>query len=203
MNCISPLRREDVVIQKCSNKEAEEIFGRYYWLKRIRRSRRLSYTVLISGEQIAWVQCADPFGTKLTKPLQSFDINEAVELCRGYFVEEAPANIESCAIGKILRILPNDWFSSFHVIKKIVIVYQDIDVGQRGIVYQALGFLPIASCRRARHYSKPTRGNSNGNKIIWARALRPVSGNHYQISMPTNVEFNGSVHFIETKDAVP
>lgn len=179
-----PVRRSQVHVQLCTNKEADAIFMQYYWMKRVRRSRRLSYAVFYSDDKVAYIQVAEPFGTKLTKPLQHFDIQEAVELCRGYFIDTAPANIESCAIGKILRLLPNDWHSSFGVMKKLAVVYQDLDAKQRGVVYRALGFQPYAYCVRARHYSAPTRGNSNGKKILWARRLKPVSGQHYTVLMP-------------------
>ena len=153
-------------------------------MKRIRRSRRLSYAVLHRLEKVGWVQCADPFGTNLAKPLQKFDVGDAVELCRGYFFDEAPSNIESCAIANVLRRLPDEWYQSFGVIKKLAIVYQDIDAGQKGIVYKALGFKPYARCVRARHYTSPTRGSSSGNKVVWARSLRRVSGHHYDVKMP-------------------
>ncbi len=179
-----PVRQADVHVQPCSNKEADEIFLAYYWMKRIRRSRRLSYAVFYCNEKVAWLQVAEPFGTKLTKPLDCFNIQEAVELCRGYFIDAAPSNIESCAIGKILRLLPNDWYKNFSAMKKVVILYQDIDAKQQGIVYRALNFKPYAFCVRARHYTEPKRGNSSGKKILWARGLRPVSGQHYSLSMP-------------------
>ena len=179
-----PVRKSDVYIQQCTNKEADDVFMQHYWMKRIRRSRRLSYTVFHCNEKVAWIQVADLFGTKLTNPLQTFEIQEAVELCRGYFIDTAPAYIESCAIGKILRLIPNDWYRNFGIMKKLAIIYQDVDAKQRGVVYRALGFKPYARCIRARHYTTPTRGNSKGNKIIWARGFRPVSGQHYRVSMP-------------------
>jgi hypothetical protein len=178
------VRRSEVYVESCANKEADDIFLQHYWMKRIRRSRRLSYTALYNGEKVAWIQIADPFGTRLTKPMHVFDLQEVVELCRGYFIDDAPSNIESCAIAKMLRILPNDWYSRWGIMKKIAIVYQDVDVHQQGIVYKALGFKPYACCIRARHYMSPTRGNSVGNKILWARKLRPTSGQHYKILMP-------------------
>lgn len=184
-----PVRKSDVHIQPCTNKEADDVFMQHYWMKRVRRSHRLSYDVFHYTEKVAWIQVADPFGTKLTKSLQVFDIQEAVELCRGYFIDAAPTNIESCAIGKILRRLPNDWYSSFGIVKKLAIVYQDVDAKQRGVVYRALGFKPYGYCVRARHYTAPTRGNSSGNKILWARGLKPISGQHYKVLMPeTNYE---------------
>jgi hypothetical protein len=179
-----PVRQSDVHIQPCANKETDDVCMQHYWMKRLRRSRRLSYVVFYYNEKVAWIQVADPFGTKLAKPLQAFDIQEAVELCRGYFIDAAPANIESCAIGKILRQLPNDWYSRFGIIKKLAIVYQDVDANQKGVVYRALGFKPYAYCIGARHYTAPTRGHSSGNKILWARGLRPVSGQHYKVLMP-------------------
>jgi hypothetical protein len=178
------IKKSDVHIQPRNNKEADDIFMQYYWMKRVRRSHRLSYEVYYYNDKVAWIQIAEPFGTKLTKSLQVFDIQETVELCRGYFIDDAPINIESCAIGKILRRLPNDWHRSFGIVKKLAIVYQDIDANQRGVVYRALGFKPYGYCVRARHYTAPTRGNSSGNKIIWARGLKPVSGQHYEVLMP-------------------
>ena len=179
-----PARRRDVLIRPCDNRQADDIFLRHYWMKRIRRSRRLSYSVLYRNEEVAWIQCADPFGTRLAKPLQRFDIQEAVELCRGYFVDSAPGNIESCSIAMVLRFLPNDWYRAFGVVKRIAIVYQDLDAGQKGIVYKALGFAPYGRCHRARHHLASTRGNSRGNKMIWARGLRAVSGQHYRALLP-------------------
>jgi hypothetical protein len=179
-----PVKKTDVRIQLCTNKEADDIFMQHYWMKRVRRSRRLSYQVFHRTEKVAWIQIADPFGTKLTKSLQLFDIQDALELCRGYFFDHAPAYIESCAIGKILRQLPNDWYNTFGVVKKLAIVYQDIDAKQRGVVYRALGFKSYGDCVRARHYTAPTRGSSSGHKIVWAKGLKPVSGRHYKIAMP-------------------
>ena len=178
------IRRKEITVQQCDNSEADEIFQEHYWMKRIRRSRKLSYCAFYLGEKVAWIQCADPFGTSLAKPLQAFDIGEAIELCRGYFRDEAPGNIESCTIANVMRRLPNDWYVKFGVVKKIAIVYQDLDIGQKGIVYGAVGFLPYAKAKRARHHSEAKRGNSKGYKIVWARALRPISGQHYKISMP-------------------
>ena len=176
--------RKDVTVDKCSNEEADKIFIENYWMIRKRRSRRISYSVEHLGEKVAWIQCADPFGTKLAKPFQLFDINESVELARGYFLENIPCNIESCAIAMVLRRITNDWFMSFNALKKIVIVYQDLDIEQQGIVYRALGFKPYGLCKRARYYAKPKHGNSTGKKIIWAKALRPLNGKHYKINIP-------------------
>src|SRR5574341_1738531 len=178
------VRREDVSVKLCNNSEADHVFVHQYWMTRVRRSRRISYEVWYNGVRVGWIQCADPFGTKLAKPLQVFDINEAVELCRGYFYDDAPSNIESCAIGKVLRQVPNQWYKDFKVIKKVALIYQDIDVAQKGIVYRALGFVPYAKCLRARHYSAPKHGDSKGQKILWARSLSPVSGQHYKVIMP-------------------
>jgi hypothetical protein len=178
------LKQEEVRIQLCPNKEADDIFLQHYWMKRIRRSRRLSYVVVYFGKKVAWIQIADPFGTKIKKPLQDFNIQETVELCRGYFIDDTPVNIESCAISKILRVLPNEWHSTFGITKKLVIVYQDIDAKQKGIVYKALNFRQYGYCIRARHYTTPTRGNRSGQKILWARGLKPVSGQHYIVSLP-------------------
>lgn len=180
------LFRSDVEIRVCENSEADQVYIENYWLKRIRRSRRISFCGFYKGKKVAWVQCADPFGTKLAKPIQMFEINESVELCRGYFIEETPSNLESCVIGKVMKVISNEWFKRFNVTKKIAIVYQDLDAGQRGIVYKAAGFKPYAKCRRARHYSVPARGNSKGNKILWAKALNPINGHHYNVVMPSN-----------------
>ena len=65
----------------CENKEADEVFLEHYWMKRIRRSRRLSYVVYYLYSKVAWIQVADPFGTKLKQPLQNFDISEVIGLC--------------------------------------------------------------------------------------------------------------------------
>ena len=157
------VRQSNVQVQQCNNKEADDVFIQHYWMKRIRRSRRLSYLVFHRNEKVAWVQLADPFGTKIKKPLQVFELHEVVELCRGYFIDSAPSNIESCAIGKILRLIPNDWHKSFGITKKIAIIYQDIDAKQRGVVYRALGFKSYGYCVRARLHTAPTRGNSSQN----------------------------------------
>lgn len=178
------IRREDVTTCRIENSEADEVFLSRYWLKRKRHSRRLSYAVFWKNEKVAWVQVADLFGTMLAKPLQMYSINEAIEICRGYFLESAPSNIESCGIANVLRRLPNDWYQSFGVIKKIAIIYQDMDYGQKGIVYRAMGFDSIAKTTHGRHYKSSSRGNSNGMKIIWVRALRPISGAHYKIELP-------------------
>jgi hypothetical protein len=178
------IRREEITVERCDNPEADKVFVEQYWMKQIRRSRRISYVVILGGKKVAWIQCADLFGTKLTKRLQRFDINEAVEVCRGYFIDDTPRYIESCAISKVLNLIPNEWYSEFKVIKKIAIIYQDIDAFQKGIVYKALGFSPYGLCTHARHYSKAKHGNSRGNKIVWARSLHPVCGMHYKIIMP-------------------
>lgn len=180
------LRREDVTTQLIENSEADEVFLEKYWLKRKRHSRRLSYAVFLKSEKVAWIQVADLFGTLLCKPLQMHSISEAIEVCRGYFIESAPSNIESCGIANVLRRLPNDWYRSFGVVKKIAIIYQDMDYGQKGIVYKALGFEPIAETTHGRHYKLTSRGNSTGTKIVWVRALRPISGAHYEIKLLTD-----------------
>lgn len=178
------LRRNEVMVEVCANEEADAIFRQHYWLKRVRRSRRISYIATYKEKKVAWIQCADPFGTRLAKPLQIFDINDAVELCRGYFIDETPCSMESCVIGKVLRRIPNDWFQRFEVIKKIAIIYQNLDVGQKGTVYRASGFYPYARCTDARRYTMPARRKSKGNMVVWARALRPISGAHYTVRLP-------------------
>lgn len=184
----------EVTVDQIDNHVADDIFMQFYWLKRKRHSRRLSYSVFYKSRIVAWLQCADPFGTKLAKPLDLFNVNDAVELSRGYFLDNTPQNIESCAISKVLKRLSNDWFQQFEVIKKIAIVYQDLDFGQKGIVYKSLGFIPYAYTTRGRHYSSTARGNSHGRKIIWARKLRTVNGYHYKILMPFSLfmKYNNS-----------
>lgn len=180
------LNSREVAVEICMNKQADDVYKKNYWLKRVRRSRRISYVATYRGKEVAWVQCADPFGTKLAKPLQIFFINDAVELCRGYFIDDTPSNMESCVISKVLRRIANDWYKRFKVIKKIATVYQNLDADQQGVVYKASGFRPYAKCARARHFLMPARGDSKGKMIIWARALRPISGAHYDICMPKN-----------------
>jgi hypothetical protein len=60
------IRRKDVIVEICSNEEADKIFVDNYWMTRKRRSRRISYSVEHLGEKVAWIQCADPFG--ITSP---------------------------------------------------------------------------------------------------------------------------------------
>lgn len=190
-----PVKRSQLSVRLCDNSVADTKVLTYYWMPRLRRSRRMSYEVALEGEPVAWVQCADIFGTKLAKPLQIFDVQEAIELCRGFFLDNAPTNTESCAITMILRRLAKDWYEKFCILKKIVVVYQDLDFGQPGIVYKASGFLPYATCVRARHYISPARGGTKGSKkgykIVWARALRRINGQHYKISMPEHPKQSG------------
>ncbi len=182
------VRRADLSIILCPNPMVDQVMMAHYWMPRIRRSRRLSYCVRYRHDDVAWIQCADPFGTKLAGPLNAVDIQDAVELCRGYFLDAAPKNVESCGIAMVLRRLPGDWYRSYGAIKKIAIVYQDIDAGQRGVVYKAVGFRPYAHCVRARHYLTRARStNSAGRKIVWARPLRRVSGTHYDIALPVPI----------------
>ena len=178
-----PILRGDVSIWPISNKEADDVFLEKYWLKRKRHSRRLSYAVFWKGAKVAWVQVADLFGTSLPKQINEFSIGEAIEVCRGYFIDSAPSNIESCGIAHVLRKTPNDWYQNFGVVKKIAIIYQDLDYGQKGIVYKALGFKPIGETSNGRHYKSASRGHSKGRKTIWVRSLRPISGKHYKINL--------------------
>lgn len=176
--------RKDVKTWLCDNKEADEIFLSCYWIKRIRYSKRLSYCVFWKYNKVGWIQVAEPFGTRLAKPLQQYQIGEAVELCRGYFLDIAPLNIESCAIAMVLRDVPNQWYYYYGCIKKIAIIYQDLDYGQPGIVYKALGFHPYGETVNGRNYLSPSRGDSHGKKVVWAKTLRPISGRHYTNDLP-------------------
>jgi hypothetical protein len=183
---VSVINREDVSVEVCDNCKADEVFCRSYWMKGVRRSRRISYQVCLRGEKVGWLQLADPFGTKLAKPLQSFSVGEALELSRGYFEEKAPSNIESCSIARVLKRAPDDWFIRFRQIKLIAIVYQDLDYGQKACVYRALGFRPYAYCVRARHFSASKRSGTSGCKLVWARGLKTVNGLHYTVRIPSS-----------------
>ncbi|HQC64131.1 MAG TPA: hypothetical protein PK459_03410 [Anaerolineaceae bacterium] len=181
------LYRKDVSVKLCSNLEADNVFLKNYWLKRKRHSRRLSYRIHWQKQAVGWVQVADPFGTQLTPALQEYSVSEAIELCRGFFLEEAPLNIESCGIAMVLRDVPNTWFINFGEIKRIAIVYQDLDFGQKGIVYKALGFSQFGRTVKGRNYLYPSRGDIRGEKVIWAKVLRPISGEHYKNILPNPI----------------
>lgn len=92
-----------------------------------------------------------------------------LELTRMYFVDEAPANTESRALG-LMRKWVRTWMPSV----KALLAYSDPSVGHRGTVYAADGWAAFGRTRNGNQgwENRPGRrmgGGAPSRKVRWVR----------------------------------
>lgn len=109
---------------------------------------------------------------------------ELVDLQRLWLPDDFPPGSESCAIGKTLRALPDDWKELTKKKARAVIAFADTEGGNTGVIYRAANFTKLGVVRGRRLNSggkhgrwdkdKKGRGQQPGKgKIAFLRLLEP------------------------------
>lgn len=152
---------------KAKNEEANRFFEKHHYLHRVRRSKKVCYSVSIKGVVVGFVEFSYPIWHRRKGIIPPFKQGEVVELSRVCLLDVAPKNSESCAIGKALKLLPNDWKLLTGIAPKLVVSYADLKgQGHSGGIYKAVGFEIIGVSHRknqrcgSSHHPNPYSTNS-------------------------------------------
>lgn len=99
---------------------------------------------------------------------KSLDQNLILELNRMFFVDEAPKNTESRALG-MMRKFVRTWFPQV----RLLVAYSDPSVGHEGTVYEADGWCPFGMTGKKTGYGWRSRPNRNEDPVTskqrWVR----------------------------------
>ena len=131
-----PLRRR-VELQLCDLRDVRGILEHRHYLGRTRTGRQLNYLVLIDGIVDGAITYAYPF---TMTPIANIPIDEVLEFARLWLRSNIP-NSASCAIGKSLRRIKNDWMTSYPDSKepRLVVSWSDT-TRHKGTIYKAANF---------------------------------------------------------------
>lgn len=162
--------RNKIVVRSIPNAEANEIVRKFHYLHRKRTGGcQISYGVLYQGELVGALIYASPtFHHKkgLIPPLKP---GQVIELARMWMSDKAPKHSETCALGKSLRIIREQWCHKYGVMPRAVISFSDLEFGFEGIIYKAANFIDLGFAKMARFadagrlYSRSKEGYGCGH----------------------------------------
>jgi len=166
-----------VTVARATKSEANEFFKKHHYLHRVRRSRKVCYSVSIQGIVVGFIEFSYPIWHRRRGVIPPYKQGEVVELSRLCLLDNAPKNSESCAISKALKLLSHDWKSLTGISAKLVVSYADLKgQGHSGGIYKAVGFKLIGmshSFNRRRYGSShhPNPYSSDAGKLLFGLRL--------------------------------
>jgi hypothetical protein len=166
--------KSKLVVSQISNKEANRIVTEEHYLHRpVYIGRNVSYGVSYEGKEgLGVVMFGYPvFREKahlvgVSRPLQN---GELIDMVRVWLPDCFPSGSESCAIGKGVRALKQDWFKLTGKKPKAVITFADYEFMHYGTVYKASNFTLLGYVKGR----KAVAGNGHGR---WATAIKAGIG---------------------------
>ena len=151
--------RNRVELVKVTTQDARYILEEFHYLHRTRVGRQVNYAVMIDGECDGVITYAYPM---ISHPLAGVPPDEMVEFARLYLHKNVPHSA-TCAIGKSLRRIKQDWKLYFPDAKPIRMVVSWSDsVLHKGIIYRAANFVWLRNTKDSVHGSK--HGNSEQSR---------------------------------------
>jgi hypothetical protein len=143
--------KDRVSLQTANLKEATEVIVRNHYLHRGRTMGQLPYWILLDGDRVGVLLFALP---RLSVPYQGHGPMNLLELARmwvdpavqGRTVEDSDGNshsfsIATCAVGKALRRVRQDWHGKYPHLPDIEAVVSWADtVHHEGTIYRAANF---------------------------------------------------------------
>ena len=132
-----PLRHR-VTVEIVPLAEARHALVTYHYLHRVRTGRQINYVVMIDGMVDGFITYAYPPGANT---LEGCEPGEFIEFARLYLASNIP-HTASCAIGKTLRRVRQDWARLYPGAKPIRLVVSWSDcVRHLGTIYKAANFV--------------------------------------------------------------
>lgn len=135
--------------------EANTIVKSYHYLKRKRTgSRLLAHGIFLDNEMVGCLIYADPTFIKKKGLIPPLEQGEVIELARLWLDDKAPKHSESCALGKSLKRIAEDWEHKYGIAIKAIVSFSDERYSHQGIVYKAanfedFGYAPMARLDKA------------------------------------------------------
>ena len=153
-----PLRRR-VQVKIISTSEARYMLEKFHYLHRTRVGRQLNYAVIIDGMVDGVITFAYPM---MSAEVAGIPSDEMIEFARMYLHQNIPHSA-TCAIGKTLKRVQQDWMTYFpdSKVPRLVISWSDT-VYHKGTIYKAANF---------QHYRR-RKGAPPGNKESSKRGKR-------------------------------
>lgn len=162
-----PLRRR-LSLKICTTKEARYTLEAFHYLHRARVGRQINYMILIDGVVDGVITFAYPM---VSVPIAGIPSDECVEFARLWLSKNIPHSA-SCAIGKALKGVKDDWMRMFpdSKIPRLVVSWSDTEYHQ-GTVYKAANFT----------WLKRSSGQPHGNSKTSKRGARVKHGDYTHI----------------------
>ena len=154
-----PLRRR-VTLEIISLADARYMLTQFHYLHRTRVGRQINYAVLIDGVVDGVITYAYPF---TSSTIVGVPPGEVIEFARLYLHQNIPHSA-TCAIGKSLRRIVEDWRRKFPDAKRprLIVSWSDTEY-HKGTIYKAANFklLYRTNGKISRHGADGTRANHN------------------------------------------
>lgn len=151
--------RHRVTVQIISTSDASYMLKRFHYLHRVRVGRQINYAILIDGQIDGVITFAYPM---ISSPICNVSSDELIEFARLYLHKNIP-HTATCAIGKVLKRIKQDWQLLFPTAKtiKLDVSWSDT-VFHKGTIYKASNFT----------WLKRTKGSPPGNSATSKRGKR-------------------------------
>lgn len=157
-----PLRQR-VTVELITLAQARHTLEKFHYLHRVRTGRQLNYAVLIDGVVDGVITYALP---RMSDGLAGVPATELVEFARLFLMQNIP-HTATCAIGKSLRRVRQDWVRSFPeaMTPRLVVSWSDTQY-HKGTIYKAANFVWFSRSRGASHgaWNTPNHGKRNTHK---------------------------------------
>jgi hypothetical protein len=147
---------EQIALRRCMPHEGRGLLS---WIKERHYTKRCPPGYLVALEFNAGSERVG--GMLLGRPCaRKLDDTKIVELTRMFFVDEAPKNTESRALGMMRRFV-RVWMPGI----RLLIAYSDPSNGHSGGVYEADGWAPYGMTTHKSGYGWKSRPNRNSDPV--------------------------------------
>lgn len=159
-----PLKKR-VQVEIIQLEQARYMLENFHYLHRARVGRQINYAVMIDGVCDGVITYAYPM---MSADLAGVPSDELIEFARMYLHQNIPHSA-TCAIGKTLRRVKNDWMRLFPDSKppRLVVSWSDTEY-HKGTIYKAANF----------KWLRRTHGQPPGNKAGSKRGARVQHGDY-------------------------
>ena len=163
-----PLRKR-VEVHLVPLADVRMMLERWHYLHRVRTGRQLNYAVLIDGIVDGVITYAYPM---MSAPLAGVPSDELVEFARMYLHSNVP-HTATCAIGKTLRRIRQDWLNAYPDAKPVRLVVSWSDTTRHvGTIYKAANF------EWFRRSAGQNRKNLGSRQARWGGTKRIAYGDY-------------------------
>lgn len=169
--------KDRVTIALIPLSEARHALEKYHYLHRTRTGRQLNYSVSIDGVIDGVITFAYPM---MSAELCGVPSDELLEFARLYLHSNIP-HTASCAIGKTLKRVREDWKNAFPDAKpiKLIVSWSDTEL-HSGTVYKASNFkwlrksigAPHGNASTSKRGARVKHGDYKHDKDCWVYTFK-------------------------------